>query len=118
MTTALMISLPIVLIALSVYFAIKRMSSTHSTKKGFAVNLATFFVLILMVAMFAVPVFASSGDAANDAAVSDTQTVETVDETTEASSSSDDSDSSPQLSLQVLPVSAAVSQLPQQHLPQ
>ena len=42
-----------------------------------------------MVAMFAVPVFASSGDAANDAAVSDTQTVETVDETTEASSSSD-----------------------------
>lgn len=89
MTTALMISLPIVLIALSVYFAIKRMSSTHSTKKGFAVNLATFFVLILMVAMFAVPVFASSGDAANDAAVSDTQTVETVDETTEASSSSD-----------------------------
>ena len=64
------------------------MSSTHSTKKGFAVNLATFFVLILMVAMFAVPVFASSGDAANDAAVSDTQTVETVDETTEASSSS------------------------------
>ena len=65
------------------------MSSTHSTKKGFAVNLATFFVLILMVAMFAVPVFASSGDAANDAAVSDTQTVETVDETTEASSSSD-----------------------------
>ena len=33
MTTALMISLPIVLIALSVYFAIKRMSSHTQLKK-------------------------------------------------------------------------------------
>lgn len=69
----LLIILPVVFIMLSVYFAMKRLSKTRSTKKAFAVNLVTFLVLIFLVVCFAVPVFASNGDAAEPPAAT-TQT--------------------------------------------
>lgn len=63
METLLMI-VPVVVIALSIYFAIRKLRATHSPKKAFAFHLATVAILALFVVLCAVPVLAADNDTA------------------------------------------------------
>ena len=80
---------PIALLALSVFLAVKKFSKSKSSKKALGINLATFGLIVLLIAAVCVPVLAANNDSAPVAqttAVADTNTATNVPAEAETSS--------------------------------
>ena len=80
---------PIALLALSVFLAVKKYSKSKSSKKALGINLATFGLIVLLIAAVCVPVLAANNDSAPVAqttAVADTNTAANVPAEAETSS--------------------------------
>lgn len=73
---------PIALLALSVFLAVKKFSKSKSSKKALGINLATFGLIVLLIAAVCVPVLAANNDTApvaqTTAAVADTDAAANV----------------------------------------
>lgn len=83
---------PIALLALSVFLAVKKFSKSKSSKKALGINLATFGLIVLLIAAVCVPVLAANNDTApvaqTTAAVADTDTAADVPAETSSADSS------------------------------
>ena len=103
---SVMIVAPASLLLASVVYTMKKHSEGQSIKKSLRMNAATFAVMVLLVAGCAMGAFAT-GSEDTTAAPADTTAAQASDAVAPRVS-----DFLPQVLLPVLPVSAAVSQLP------
>ena len=103
---SVMIVVPAAVLLASVVYTMKKHSEGQSIKKSLRMNAATFAVMVLLVAGCAMGAFAT-GSEDTTAAPADTTAAQASDAVAERVS-----DFLPLVLLPVLPVSAAVSQLP------